>query len=169
MYKILHNIFKSSLISFKCFESMHNYCVTFFKHLRYVIIIKLSGVCIYYLQCLSRICTIFPHSSFTTLAETLVWLEGQEQNVQYVHCIAAIAVLSTAKLRQSCKQTNILINSQLLIVIYIVYALRNQKTISRFLTKYFFSRHNLKTRDICSFINKIYSNNGWLLITSEIF
>ena len=64
-------------MSFKCFQSRHNYFVTFIKHLHYVIIIKLFGVCIYYLECLSRICTTFPRSSFTTLAETLVWLEGR--------------------------------------------------------------------------------------------
>ena len=50
---------------------------------------KLSAVCIYYLECLSRIFTIFPCSSFTTFAETLVWLEGQEQYLRKVGAAAS--------------------------------------------------------------------------------
>ena len=73
--------FSKLIMPFKCLQPRHSYCVTFFKplhYLIYVIIFKLSGVCIYYLQCLFRICTIFPRSSFIVLAETSMWLEGQE-------------------------------------------------------------------------------------------
>ena len=47
----------------------------------------------------------------------------------------------------------------------------NQKTEVRIYTKWFFTMNHLETRDICSFINKIYlnkrvaPNNKWIFFT----